>query len=456
MRWITATSLAFVVLVSLFHIDISYTPNPTSRALLAISVVENGTYNIDRFKDWTQDKAFVNNHYYSDKAPLSSWLVIPVYFTFSKLFGLHSDKFPTDWVLLFGVLICGIIPFLFIFLILRAKAIQELGLFWGTLIAFSCCLSSPLLLYAGTYFGHLLAALLLLLGWKSFFEQNNYKKAGLFWGLAFLSEYPTGYFIAAAFFIFALHFLRNQHEVIKNQIKPFLIGLIPSIILAVTHNMLTTGNPFTFAYAFVDDPSFAHMKSQYGFRLPTLDALWGLTFSPYRGLFFYAPAAIFLGIALLWKRSLKSIASNPKTIFILGFFFLICSYKMWNGGWAYGPRHLIPLFVLLAYEGVVKVKTLPAAFKGTLCLFSFFGFLLVFLAKSTTLYMIPEVHTNPLTQLLLPNFESGQLNKNNLFTWMSGMLPFRGHYWWFIFSTFGMLYLAFDSYSTQKENQSGN
>ena len=74
--------LAFIlinVVLAGYFLDSIPSPNPTSRVLPVIALFEDGTYAIDRYQDTTMDKSFVGGHYYSDKAPLSTWLVLPVY-----------------------------------------------------------------------------------------------------------------------------------------------------------------------------------------------------------------------------------------------------------------------------------------------------------------------------------------------------------------------------------------
>jgi hypothetical protein len=54
-------------------------PNQNSRLDMVIAVVEDGTFQIDKYVDNTVDYAKVGEHYYSDKAPGAAFLGIPVY-----------------------------------------------------------------------------------------------------------------------------------------------------------------------------------------------------------------------------------------------------------------------------------------------------------------------------------------------------------------------------------------
>ncbi|MCB0150355.1 MAG: hypothetical protein KDE01_22240, partial [Caldilineaceae bacterium] len=53
-------------------------PNQNSRLNMVFAVVEDGTFQIDRYVSNTVDYAKVGEHYYSDKAPGVALLGIPV------------------------------------------------------------------------------------------------------------------------------------------------------------------------------------------------------------------------------------------------------------------------------------------------------------------------------------------------------------------------------------------
>jgi hypothetical protein len=77
---------------------------------------------------------------------------------------------------------------------------------------------------------------------------------------------------------------------------------------------------------------------------PTRAALWGLTFSEYRGLFFVSPVLlfVFLGIRRMRRRDGVVIGSIA-AIFLL----MVASFNGWEGGSSFGPRHLLPAIPLL-------------------------------------------------------------------------------------------------------------
>ena len=78
-RWLFPVAVVSVVtaLAFVFHGGVS--PNPLSRVMTVLAVVERGTLSADPWAKLTADHAIVDGHIYSDKAPLSSFVVIPFY-----------------------------------------------------------------------------------------------------------------------------------------------------------------------------------------------------------------------------------------------------------------------------------------------------------------------------------------------------------------------------------------
>ena len=54
-------------------------PNQNSRLDMVVAIVEDRTFQIDRYVDNTVDYAKVGDHYYSDKAPGAAFLGVPIY-----------------------------------------------------------------------------------------------------------------------------------------------------------------------------------------------------------------------------------------------------------------------------------------------------------------------------------------------------------------------------------------
>jgi hypothetical protein len=118
----------------------------------------------------------------------------------------------------------------------------------------------------------------------------------------------------------------------------FLIGAaLPLIALALYHRLcfgafLTTANAH-------EDPRFLTQGAVLGvLGAPSLRALYGITISPYRGLFFFAPVLLLAFIPLVRERLVL--------VTTLVFFAFNVCFNGWEGGFGIGARYLVPLIPL--------------------------------------------------------------------------------------------------------------
>jgi hypothetical protein len=94
-----------------------------------------------------------------------------------------------------------------------------------------------------------------------------------------------------------------------------------------------------------------HAVGLISLSVPQLDALWGITFSPFRGLFFMSPVLLLSlwGWRDLW-RARERRAALAVSLAAVGSFLLFNSASvMWWGGFAVGPRYLVPMLPFLTW-----------------------------------------------------------------------------------------------------------
>jgi hypothetical protein len=404
-----------IFFLSSYFIDLWITnSNTTSRALPVVTFVESGRLNIDRYQNLTNDKSFVNNHFYSDKAPLPTFLTIP-FFAAMKATGIVmpdelDDSLYGKEVYVLGALLCGSLPFAII-LLLTYKKIRNKGLKYPVLLASLPFFGSFIFVFAGTYFAHLLSSLFFLAGFI-FLQDKKWMLAGLFAGLSFLCEYT----IALVFPIWIIQLFLFSDEK-KNALR-FLLGLLPSVIFIMIYNYVITGSATSMLYKF---HQFEELHDNYGFSFPSFESLGGLSFSSYRGLFFYAPAIIALFMFIPRFREQQFLRSYSGPVSIL-FFLVIAGYFGWHGGWTYGPRLLMPIAVLLIYEVVTRIEAKPWQ-EMTVLFLSVTGFFLAFLAKNTDVYSLPTEEQQPVRNILIPHFAEGEFNGNNMLTQLFDVSP---------------------------------
>jgi len=114
----------------------------------------------------------------------------------------------------------------------------------------------------------------------------------------------------------------------------FALPIVIAGLLLLWYNNMRFGNPFSTGY---------HFDSGEGFSTPMLQGLWGLLLSPYRGVFWHTPLLLISLVAFVPFARRHPVEAF--VIFGLSFvlFSLYSRWWMWWGGFAWGPRFLVPL-----------------------------------------------------------------------------------------------------------------
>ncbi|HEY6159972.1 MAG TPA: hypothetical protein VI112_02085, partial [Bacteroidia bacterium] len=328
------------ILLSCLYLDTGPNANTVSRALPVLSLSASRTLAIDSFGEHTMDKSVINGHYYSDKAPLPTFVTTGFYWTLSAIGIIHtSPQFDTAIkpALLLGDILCGSIPFIIIIFLSSRYALLNRASSSVVISAMLVFYGSFIFIYTGTFFGHVFSGALLLGAYIALKFHRNYFLSGIFAGAAFMSEYTVG----IVFLLWPLQVWVKEHSPRNSMV--FLLGVLPFALLLLLYNHLLTGNAFDLAYNHEAHKDFAAVNKVLGFSYPSGMALVHLLFTPYRGIFFYMPMLlILLGVVFKFKRVLadKLLSRNFLLPLALIYVLVISAHHMWWGGWCYGPRHL--------------------------------------------------------------------------------------------------------------------
>jgi hypothetical protein len=399
--WVFLLTLVFSVTL---YLDFDRNDNSASRVFTVLSITEKHTTQIDDFQEKLGDKSFVNNHYYSDKAPLPAFVVAPIFYLTSKVIHLSEEN-----AFAFVGFIGSTVPFFGMMLLFYFSVKKEVRKSYIYLIPL-LFLSSFLFIYSSTFFGHIMSAFLLLTAFR-FFEKTSFFLMGLFMGFAFASEFP----LAIIGFVWGLQILY------KHSFRSFMLfslGVLPSIIFIASYNYLLTGSPFQMLYKFVVGYDFMHQ--QYGMHFPTFTSLYGLTFSSYRGWFIYLPLLFILG----YNRviNFKKIILHPIFMPVIIFVPFMASYEMWWGGWSWGPRHFIAISVLVMLDIFRKIISGKV---NWLFVWTFIGigFIINIPAKVSVTYSLPTEVKNPFAYVWKDQLFKGNFNHNS---WIEIIYPSNG------------------------------
>ncbi len=378
--------------------------NQNSRLNLVVALVDDGTVQIDRYVANTGDYALYNGHAYTDKPPGLSFLALPVYLALSPLLDLppvqarlealggsaaFAETLREEGTGLGAAKIRFALTQYALTLVVVATASAALGtLFFLSLLrlgstpvpaalgALAFGLGTSAAPYAGNFYGHQVVAALLFaaffVAWPqipgSAFYTNvvrspapaqgaglgvrvqtgrpNYPAAllcGLLLGWAVISEYPA-VLPGAVIGLYAL-FRRGWRW-----LGPLVVGAVLPLILLVGYDLVAFGTPLPIGYAHSALWQDQHTTGFMSITYPRIAALWGLTFGAFRGLFFRAPWLLLAVPGLIaWWRS-GQWRAEWWTILLASLTLLLFygSSAMWWGGFAAGPRYIVPLIPFLA------------------------------------------------------------------------------------------------------------
>jgi hypothetical protein len=409
--------------------------NQNVRFDLVRAVVEDHTLVIDRFARNTGDLARRGDHHYCDKAPGVSFLGVPAYAAVHATAGPPTTPdalASATWITtVIAIAIPSAIAVAFFAglagaLTIRSGPAAALAVAWalGTL-------AWP---YSTVFYGHQLVAALLVIAFALLVPIRRRKveptalrvgAVGFLLAGAVVVEYPA----ALASIVIGLYAL----SVVPARRYPLLIAgsIVPGLALAAYH-AAAFGGPLTLPYEFSTQPH-RHMGFFMGLGAPDPTALWSILFSDYRGLFYASPWLLLAlpGSVRLGFRGFGREVAVCVAIVVL-FMWLNASLVDWQGGWAMGPRYLVPAipFLALLAGGVILPSAQPAApavRRGAwIAAAAFVGYSVFLMLVGTAVK--PEVPSHiqrPYQQYLLPRFYRGELAVSTQSFDMSGH-PDRG------------------------------
>lgn len=435
--------------------------NQNSRLDLVLAIVEKRTFSIDDYYQNTGDYAVYNGRRYTDKAPGLSFLGVPAYGVFKALAsvpivdawlsrsaanaaveatlldsgtGISPDKLRMAAALYVLTFFVVSLPSALLWVLVYSF----LGHFWyrrglRLLVTLAFGLGTVAFPYSTVFYSHQTGAFLVFAAFYVLFRIRRRALSsrylylvGALLGLAAIVEYPT-VLVAVILAVYAATWLSR-----KKRLALMIVGGLPWILLLGFYNYVSFGSPISSSYRYL---ALFPEQSNYGFlgfSYPRWSSFWGITFSPYRGLFFSSPFLLLVvpGFWLIW-RTIRDRAELFVCLSVVAtYFVLISSYFDWKGGFAVaGPRNLIPMLPFAALPVFAGAKAVWQSGAGRLLV----GGLACISIAVTTIQaaagqaFAPTDVLNPFFQFFLPKLLSGDINRNlgmllNLPSWYS-LLP---------------------------------
>ena len=292
-----------------------------------------------------------DGHFHPNKPPGAALLAVPVYFLahhIETMFGLNPDHW---WVLtlnswLVSAFTVGLISALGVVVFIRLAGTMFPGRQVAVLLAATVfALGTTFFPFSTLFFDHNLTAVLLLAAFSAA-RGDRPGLCGLWSGVAAV----TNYLAAIPGAMFALYLLLKEERPNWRAAVFYGLGVLPSLAALLTYNTVALGSPFTLNTSF-QNPAFKEIAPAFlgMFTAPSWFAATVITVTPWRGLFWLSPVLLLsLGVMFMWWRT-KVLRAERWIIggIVLFFFGVNSCFNGFHGGFAAGPRYLIPAIPFL-------------------------------------------------------------------------------------------------------------
>jgi hypothetical protein len=412
-----------------------------SRLDLVRALSEQRSVMIDDYVANTGDYAEFQGHAYSDKAPGPVFLALPAALVLQPLLdtpllrqpldrlaggaalgatlnrdgsGLGDDKVRVFALQVMLTMLTVALPValaaLALVVLLRRISVSE-NLVPVLVLAYGLAtLISP---YGGNFYSHALVASLLVGACAVAAGSYSPWRAvlvGMLLGWAVISEYPTA-LPALAIGLAAAWGWRRPGALLW-----MTLGGLPPVLLMAVYDLRAFGTPLPVGYEHSALWQDQHQTGFLSITYPHAAALWGLTFGLYRGLFVRAPWLLLAlpGYIIWWLSGHYRPLWWVALVAPLSLLLFYSSSLMWWGGFAAGPRYLVPLVPFLALASAPTAAALWRRTWGRAALLVLIGASVVLTwSEAVARQSFPfDSIANPWTGYTLPAWAEGDIARN--------------------------------------------
>jgi len=305
-----------------------------------------------------------DGHFHPNKPPGSSLLAVPPYFVLyhiERWLGCDPDDW---WVMSVNAWLCsaltvGVASALGVVLVFRLAGQMFPGhprAALGAALAFG--FGTTFFPFGTLMFDHNMTAVLLLAAFSSA-RSGRPCSAGVWSGIAAVTNYlaaiPGGMF--GAWILCRRSGRAEQGAGLRwGDASRFVAGVVPCLAALLAYNYAAFGSPFALNTSF-QNPAFKEVAPAFlgMFTMPSWFAALAITVSPWRGVFVLSPVVILAMACLLGRWKMETLVAERRLILCCAsfFFFINICFNGFHGGFAAGPRYLIPAlpFVCIPLAG---------------------------------------------------------------------------------------------------------
>jgi hypothetical protein len=378
-----------------------------------VQAFSKGEAQIDQWHWDTNDKAWVDGHFYSVKSPGMAALTTPLYMAIHDLGGdklaraavsnanhtAHPKWYPGDsvvplenygydvqrgmrvqqvveqstpivWAL---TLLAAVIPAILLLLLVRWAADRFMP-GYGTAAAITLGLATVVMTFAAEFFSHVISAGLAFAAFCVLMKERDsppsrrmVAAAGLLAGLAVTFEFQTG-LVGVVLIGYAL--ARRTDWLARG--AAYAAGAVAGALPMLAFNFWAFGNPLKLAYGYAvafpgvsgHDVLGLNSHGFFGITAPRFDSALSLLLAG-RGLLVLTPIIVMAIVGVFAMRR-EGHRAEANTILAIAAVYFIYNSGYWLpfGGGTPGPRFLIPALPFLAIGLAFAYKRLPALTLG--------------------------------------------------------------------------------------------
>jgi hypothetical protein len=376
-----------------------------------VQAFDKGQTQIDQWHWNTNDKAWVDGHFYSVKSPGMAAISTPFYRAIEGLggdklaraaaqnvgrtahpkwgyegvipienFGYNvergervqasiKDLTPIIWAL---TLIAAVIPAMLLLLAVRWAADRFMP-GYGTAAAITLGLATVVMTFAAEFFSHVISAGFAFAAFCLLMKERDREPrlglvagAGLLAGLAVTFEFQTG-LVGVVLFGYAL----SRRTDWLRRAAAYGAGAVAGVLPMLAFNVWAFGDPFKLAYGYaVDFPGLSghaelglNSTGFFGITAPRFDSALDLLLAG-RGLLVLTPIVVMGVVGVFMMRREHRAEANTILAIAVVYFLYNSGYWLPFGGGTPGPRFLIPALPFVAIGLAYAYRRLPALTLG--------------------------------------------------------------------------------------------
>lgn len=439
-RYLLPAAFIWLYLYSFPYFPKIHSANELPRVYLTRAMVDHGTFAIDSgVARWgtTVDVSPAHGHFYSNKAPGSSFLAAPAYLALKAAKALVGAGEPT---LAETVWLCrvftGVLPTL-LFLVLLARFLARFARPPDTpgdadtagrdalrLAIIGYGLGSMAMAYSVLFIAHQLSAVCLgsayILSVRVIEDRRDPRwllAAGFLAGCGPLVDYQAAFagIPLAVYLLVKLGRARRFRD-----LTYAVAGSLPPIALLLAYHQACFGSPFKTGYDFSQTFAHFHQQGFLGITELRMEAFYGSTFAPDNGLFVFCPMLLLAipGFYVLARRKQYwhlAVSLSVMAIYLA----FISSINFWRGGWQLGPRYITVMLpfamvpVTAALSELCRPSRLVTRILGRALAVALVVVGVVIYAVSSAVFPhFPEKFHNPLYELIARLVRDGHAPDN--------------------------------------------